>query len=56
VLLNKKCKTDGIDLKLSDIAGNVGEVFKIMKLNKVFDIHKTEEKAVKSFDKKGWFG
>lgn len=56
VLLNKKCKTDGIDLKLCDIAGNVGEVFKIMKLNKVFDIYKTEEKALKSFDKKGWFG
>jgi len=56
VLLNKKCKMDGVDLKLSDIAGNVQEVFKIMKLNKVFDIYKTEEKAVKSFDKKGWFG
>ena len=56
VLLNKKCKTDGIALKLSDISGNVSEVFKIMKLNKVFDIYKTEEKALKAFDKKGWFG
>ncbi len=56
VLLNKKCKLDGIDLKLSDISGNVQEVFKIMKLHKVFDIYKTEEKALKSFDKKGWFG
>jgi anti-sigma B factor antagonist len=56
VLLNKKCKMDGIDLKLSDISGNVQEVFKIMKLNKVFDIYKTEEKALKSFDKRGWFG
>ena len=56
VLLNKKCKMDGIDLKLCDISGNVQEVFKIMKLNKVFDIYKTEEKALKSFDKKGWFG
>ena len=56
VLLNKKCKTDGITLKLSDISGNVSEVFKIMKLNKIFDIYKTEEKALKSFDKKGWFG
>ncbi|MHB8957271.1 MAG: STAS domain-containing protein [Pirellulaceae bacterium] len=55
VLLNKKCKKDGVDLKLSDISGNVQEVFKIMKLNKVFDIYKTEEKAIKSFDKKGWF-
>jgi anti-sigma B factor antagonist len=56
VLLNKKCKTDGITLKLCEIAGNVAEVFKIMKLNKVFDIYKTQEKALKSFDKKGWFG
>lgn len=56
VLLNKKCKTDGIALKLCEIAGNVQEVFKIMRLNKVFDIYKTEEKALKSFDKKGWFG
>lgn len=56
VLLNKKCKTDGVALKLSDISGNVSEVFTIMKLNKVFDIYKTEEKALKSFDKKGWFG
>ncbi len=56
VLLNKKCKTDGVALKLSDISGNVSEVFKIMKLNKVFDMYKTEEKALKSFDKKGWFG
>ena len=56
VLLNKKCKTDGIALKLSDISGNVSEVFKIMKLNKVFEIYKTEEKALNSFDKKGWFG
>ncbi len=56
VLLNKKCKTDEITLKLSDISGNVSEVFKIMKLNKIFDIYKTEEKALASFDKKGWFG
>ncbi len=56
VLLNKKCKKDGINLKLCEISGNVQEVFKIMKLNKVFDIYKTEEKALKAFDKKGWFG
>ena len=56
VLLNKRCKKDGIDLKLCDIAANVAEVFKIMKLNKVFDIYKTEEKAIKAFGKKGWFG
>jgi anti-sigma B factor antagonist len=56
VLLNKKCKSDGINLKLCGISENVMEVFKIMRLNKVFDIHKDEEKALKAFDKKGWFG
>jgi anti-sigma B factor antagonist len=56
VLLNKKCKTSNIDLKLCQITANVFEVFKIMRLNKVFDIHKDEERAVKAFDKKGWFG
>lgn len=55
VLLNKRCKKDGIDLKLCDISSNVAEVFKIMKLNKVFDIQKTEEKGLKAFSKKGWF-
>ena len=55
VLLNKKCKTDGVDLKICNISPNVAEVFKIMKLNKVFDIYKTEEKGLKAFDKKGWF-
>ena len=56
VLLNKKCKQDDVVLKLCNISPNVAEVFKIMRLNKVFDIYKDEEKAVKSFDKKGWFG
>ena len=57
VLLNKKCKTSNIDLKLCEITPNVAEVFKIMRLNKVFDIYKDEEKAIKAFDKKGgWFG
>lgn len=56
VLLSKKCRKDGVALKLCDISGNVQEVFKIMKLNKVFEIYKTEDKALKAFDKKGWFG
>ena len=56
VLLNKKCKKDGIALKLCNISPNVTEVFKIMRLTKVFDIQKDEEKAITSFDKKGWFG
>lgn len=56
VLLNKKCKAAGVNLKFCQIAPNVLEVFKITRLNKVFDIYPDEEKAVKSFSKKGWFG
>ena len=57
VLLNKKSKTDKVDLKLCNITPNVLEVFKITRLNKVFDIQGEEEKALKSFGKgKGWFG
>lgn len=56
VLLNKKAKADTINLKFCNISPNVLEVFKITRLNKVFDIQPDEEKALKSFDKKGWFG
>jgi anti-sigma B factor antagonist len=56
VLLNKRSKTEKIELKLCMISPNVLEVFKITRLNKIFDIQTDEEKALKSFDKKGWFG
>lgn len=56
VLLHKQCKTLDVALKLCEISNNVMEVFKITKLNKVFDIHADQEKAIKSFTKKGWFG
>jgi anti-anti-sigma factor len=56
VLLNKKCGTLNVALKLCHVSDNVTEVFRITRLNKVFDIQPTEEKAIKSFDKKGWFG
>ncbi|MFO7906086.1 MAG: STAS domain-containing protein [Planctomycetota bacterium] len=56
VLLNKKCKAEGVTLKLSDISDSVSEVFEIMKLNKIFDVYKTQDKAVKAFGSKGWFG
>ena len=56
VMLNKTCKAQGIALKFSDVSPNVLEVFKITKLNKLFDIQDVEDKAIASFDKKGWFG
>jgi anti-sigma B factor antagonist len=49
VLLQKKCKTDKITLKLCGISVNVMEVFTITKLNKLFEIVKDETSAVGSF-------
>lgn len=54
--LLKRCKNDKIKLKLCGINSNLMEVFKITNLNKVFDICNTEEDAVKSFEKRGFFG
>lgn len=56
VMVNKVCKAQGIALKFCEVSPNVMEVFKITKLNKLFDIQGNEEKALASFDKKGWFG
>ena len=56
ILLNKKCKDAGIDLKLCEISENVMEVFKLMKLHKKLDIYKSEDKALDAFKGKGgWF-
>ena len=56
VMLNKACKAASVNLKFCDVSPNVLEVFKITKLNKLFDIQGDQEKAIASFDKKGWFG
>ncbi len=49
ILLNKKCKAAEVKLKICDISDNVMEVFKLMRLNKILDIQKNEEKALKKF-------
>ena len=54
--LNKKCKADEIDLKLCGICKEIMEIFTMLKLNKVLDMQKTEEKAMAAFQKKGFFG
>lgn len=54
--LHKACKSAGVTLKFSDISPNMMEVFRITNLNKMFDIQTDEAAAVKSFNKKGWFG
>ncbi len=53
--LNKKCKSNGTSLKLSNISPDIMQVFKITKLNKVFSIYESEEEALAAFNKKGWF-
>lgn len=56
VLLNKKCKASSTIVKLCNIAPSIMEVFEITRLNKVFSIYESVDEAVKSFQKKGWFG
>ncbi len=49
ITLNKKIKERDGDLKLSDINRQIFEVFKITKLNRVFDIHDNAEDAMAAF-------
>jgi anti-sigma B factor antagonist len=56
VALQKKCEEYRAKLKLSSIAPDILQVFKITKLNKVFDIQSDEPTARKSFNKRGFFG
>lgn len=51
VLFGKKCKTAKVHLRLCNINDNVDEVFKLMKLNKVFSIDKDEETSLKKIVK-----
>ena len=55
VSLNKKCKTEEIDLKLCSISKDIMEVFKLMRLNKLLDLRSDEDKALSAFAKKGFF-
>ncbi len=49
ITLNKKVKEQSGDLKLSDINRQIFEVFKITRLNRVFDIHDTADQALARF-------
>lgn len=49
IMLNKKIADQSGLLKLSDISPQIFEVFKITRLNKLFDIHPTAEQALGSF-------
>jgi anti-sigma B factor antagonist len=56
VQLQKKCEEYKAKLKLAAVSPDILEVFKITKLNKVFDIQADEPTARKSFNKRGFFG
>lgn len=49
IKLNKEVSDGGGRLKLSDITPQIFEVFKITRLNKMFDIHDTAEHALVGF-------
>ncbi len=49
ITLNKQVKERKGRLKLSDISPQIYEVFKITRLNKLFDIHDTTEQALAHF-------
>jgi len=54
ITLNKMVGGEKGKLKFCAIHPSVMEIFKIMKLDKLFKIYESEEKAVESFGK--WFG
>jgi anti-anti-sigma factor len=56
VAFQKKCEEFRAKLKICSVSPQILEVFKITKLNKVFDIQSDEATARKSFSKRGFFG
>lgn len=49
IKLNKEVAAKSGSLKLSDITPQIFEVFKITRLNKLFEIHDTADKALAAF-------
>jgi anti-sigma B factor antagonist len=56
VQTHKKCAEFKVKLKLCSIDPEIRQVFKITKLDKLFDIDPDEAAARKAFMHKGWFG
>lgn len=49
ILVDKKVKQAGGNLRLCNLRAEIMEVFTITRLNRVFDIRKTEAEALKAF-------
>jgi anti-sigma B factor antagonist len=56
VQINKKCKEFKVKLKLCAISKDIREVFKITRLDKLFEIEADEAAARKAFMRRGWLG
>ncbi len=55
IQVNKKCGEFKVKMKLCSIDPDIRQVFKITKLDKLFDIEADDASARKAFMKKGWF-
>jgi anti-sigma B factor antagonist len=56
VMINNRCQEFKVKLKLSAIDPEIRKVFKITKLDKLFDIEPDEAAARAAFAKRGLFG
>jgi len=56
VQVQKKCKEFKVHLKLCGISSDIQQVFKITRLDKLFEIESDEAAARKAFMRRGWFG
>ena len=56
VQVHKKCGEFKVKMKLCSIDPEIRQVFKITKLDKLFDIEADDASARNAFMKKGWFG
>ena len=56
VKVHKKCQQFKAKLKFCSISKDILEVFKITRLDKLFDIESDLESAKKAFNKRGFFG
>ncbi len=56
IKLKKSCKDLAVHLKICSIDPQIMQVFKMTKLDKVFDIYDDEGRALSAFEKKGWLG
>ncbi len=57
IMLSKKCKSLHLDMRICGLNDNIMEVFRLMKLDTVFEIYDEESKALKQFKehKKKWY-